>query len=273
MQTRTVDVVDVAGAPRWDAFRSRFAGPLVRPGDDGYDAARRVWNGSIDRYPGLIARCLSVADVSSALTFAREAGLTIAVRGGGHNVAGFGSCDGGVVIDLSGMQRVRVDAARRTAVVQAGATWAGFDREAQAHERPGERQPGLGVIRSPLEEASESQARFRGAARFEERPAASEVDFRERRIESRRAVVVGKGGRPLAVEPMELAALHVEQCVAGPARDLTGDFRYLIVQVPVRRRPPLPESGQEERERKRPARAPPGKPGASFKRRQTVVRS
>src|SRR5688572_7368339 len=131
MQTRTVDVVDVAGASRWDAFRSRFAGPLVRPGDDEYDAARRVWNGSIDRYPGLIARCLTVADVSSALTFAREAGLTIAVRGGGHNVAGFGSCDGGVVIDLCGMQRVRVDATRRTAVVQAGATWAGFDREAQ----------------------------------------------------------------------------------------------------------------------------------------------
>ena len=132
METRTVDVVDVVGAWRWDAFRARFTGPLVRPGDDEYDAARRVWNGSIDRYPGLIARCLSSADVTTALAFAREAGVTIAVRGGGHNVAGFGTCDGGVVIDLSGMRRVRVDASRKTAVVQAGVTWAGFDQEAQA---------------------------------------------------------------------------------------------------------------------------------------------
>jgi hypothetical protein len=69
METGTVDVVDVAGAPRWDAFRSRFTGPLIRPCDDGYDAARRVWNGSIDRYPGLVARCFSVADATSATLF------------------------------------------------------------------------------------------------------------------------------------------------------------------------------------------------------------
>ncbi len=132
METRKTDVVEMTGGARWDAFRSRFAGWLIRPDDDGYDAARRVWNGSIDRYPALVARCSSTADVEAALEFIRESGVTVAVRGGGHNVAGFGTCDGGVVIDLSGMQGVRVDRARRRAVVEAGATWAGFDQEAQA---------------------------------------------------------------------------------------------------------------------------------------------
>jgi FAD/FMN-containing dehydrogenase len=126
-----IEVAKVTGGARWETFRARFAGLLVRPGDEGYDAARRVWNGSIDRYPALVARCAGVADVAAALEFSRGSGLAVAVRGGGHNVAGFGTCDGGVVIDLSGMQGVRVDRARRRALVQGGATWAGFDREAQ----------------------------------------------------------------------------------------------------------------------------------------------
>ena len=133
MDTRPSEVAKLTGGARWETFRARFTGSLVGPGDEGYDAARRVWNGSIDRYPALVARCAGIADVAVALEFTRESGLAVAVRGGGHNVAGFGTCDGGVVIDLLGMQRVRVDRTRRRALVEGGATWAGFDREAQVH--------------------------------------------------------------------------------------------------------------------------------------------
>ncbi len=132
MDTRNIELGRVTGGAGWETLRARFSGLLIRPGDEGYDAARRVWNGSIDRYPALVARCARAADVPTALEFGRAAGLTVAVRGGGHNVAGFGTCDGGLVIDLSGMQAVRVDRARRRALVEGGATWAGFDREAQA---------------------------------------------------------------------------------------------------------------------------------------------
>ena len=106
-----------------------FRGELLRPGDEGYDAARRVWNGMIDRRPAAIARCTGVADVVSAVTFARTNDLLIAVRGGGHSVAGNGVCDNGVVIDLSPMRGIRVDASACTARTQPGVTWALFDRE------------------------------------------------------------------------------------------------------------------------------------------------
>jgi FAD/FMN-containing dehydrogenase len=80
-----------------------FRGALIRPGDPPYDAARRIWNGAIDRHPGLVARCTGAADVRAAVRFARERDLLVAVRGGGHNVAGTAVCDGGVVIDLAPM--------------------------------------------------------------------------------------------------------------------------------------------------------------------------
>ena len=79
-------------------------GELIRPGDPKYDAARAIWNGAIDRHPGLIARCTAAADVQAAVRFARERDLLVAVRGGGHNVAGTAVCDGGLVIDLSPMK-------------------------------------------------------------------------------------------------------------------------------------------------------------------------
>ena len=108
-----------------------FHGELIRPGDARYDAVRAVWNGMIDKRPAIVARCTGVHDVIAALRYARGNALPVAVRGGGHNVAGSAVCDGGLVIDLSAMKAVHVDPVRRTARVQGGATWRDFDREAQ----------------------------------------------------------------------------------------------------------------------------------------------
>src|SRR5918997_4201640 len=110
---------------------SAFQGELIQPGDPTYDEARKVWNGMIDRRPAMVARCRGVADVVACVKFAVDHGLLPAVRGGGHNVAGFGTCDGGLVIDLSAMRGVRVDPGRRTVRAEGGATWADLDREAQ----------------------------------------------------------------------------------------------------------------------------------------------
>src|SRR5215210_3613438 len=113
-------------------LRAALRGELIQPGDEGYEENRRVWNGMIDRRPVLIARCAGPADVIEAVNFARENDLLLAVRGGGHNVAGSAVCDGGLVIDLSRMKGMRVDPARRTARAEAGLTWGEFDRETQA---------------------------------------------------------------------------------------------------------------------------------------------
>jgi FAD/FMN-containing dehydrogenase len=110
-----------------------FRGRLIRADHDDYDDARSVWNGAIDRRPRLIARCAGAADVAAAVRFAREHDLEIAIRGGGHNVAGTAVCDDGIVIDLSAMRGVRVEAAGRRAWVQGGALWGDVDHETQAH--------------------------------------------------------------------------------------------------------------------------------------------
>lgn len=107
-------------------------GALIHPGESGYDDARRVYNGMIDRRPALIARCADVADVVAAVRFAREAGALVAVRGGGHNAAGLGVCDGGLVIDLSRMRGIRVDPDARTVRVDAGCTWGDVDHATHA---------------------------------------------------------------------------------------------------------------------------------------------
>lgn len=112
-------------------FEMRLSGALIRPGDSEYDESRHVWNGMIDRYPALIARCTGVSDVIAAVNFARQNNLLVAVRGGGHNVAGTATCDGGLVIDLSPMKGIQVDPANRTARAQAGVIWGELDRETQ----------------------------------------------------------------------------------------------------------------------------------------------
>jgi FAD/FMN-containing dehydrogenase len=116
----------------FDHLRSRLRGALIRPGEPEYDAARRVWNGLIDHRPAAIVRCHGVADVRAAVDFARTHGLPVAVRGGGHHVAGLAMADGGMTLDLSPMRSVRVDPAARTVRAEGGATWAEVDHEAQA---------------------------------------------------------------------------------------------------------------------------------------------
>jgi len=124
-----------------------FQGEQLRPGDAGYDDARAVYNGMVDKRPAVIARCSGVADVIDAVGLAREKGLPLAVRCGGHNVAGKAVCDDGIVADLRGMKGVHVDPQRRTARVNAGVTWGEFDRETQLFglTTPGGRMTGTGV--------------------------------------------------------------------------------------------------------------------------------
>ncbi len=106
-----------------EQFETGFRGELYAPDDEGYDEARKVYNAMIDKRPGLIARCANVADVISAVNLARDHGWTLAVRGGGHNGAGFGTCDGGLVVDLCRMKGVHIDPSERIARVESGCTW------------------------------------------------------------------------------------------------------------------------------------------------------
>ena len=113
------------------ALGRALRGAVIDRGHPAYDQARRVWNGLIDRYPAVIARCAGTADVVEAVRVAREHRPVVSIRGGGHQVAGSAVCDDGLVIDLSGMKGVQVDPTARTARVQAGVTWGELDRETQ----------------------------------------------------------------------------------------------------------------------------------------------
>ena len=114
-------------------FKETLRGELIRSVDPGYDDARSIWNAMIDRRPALIARCLGVADVVTCVNFARERGLLLSIKGGGHNISGLAVCDGGLMIDLSRMRGVWVDPATRTARAQAGCLLGDVDRETQLH--------------------------------------------------------------------------------------------------------------------------------------------
>jgi FAD/FMN-containing dehydrogenase len=127
-------IAPVLGEATVQELRETVRGEIVTPGDDGYAEACRIWNGAHDgQRPALVVRCTGAADVIASVGFARSNGLTIAVRGGGHSVAGFSTSDGAIVIDLSSMTNVRVDPAALRATVGGGAVWADVDHETQAH--------------------------------------------------------------------------------------------------------------------------------------------
>ncbi|HYG67061.1 MAG TPA: FAD-binding protein, partial [Anaeromyxobacteraceae bacterium] len=115
-----------------DELRGKLRGGCLAPGEQGYEEARRLYNAMIERHPAVIARCTTVDDVVAALRFARDRRLDVAIRAGGHNGAGLGSVDGGLVVDLRDLREVRVDAAGRTATVQGGALLGDLDRAAGA---------------------------------------------------------------------------------------------------------------------------------------------
>jgi FAD/FMN-containing dehydrogenase len=128
---RTETAVPEATTTDLERLRDSLRGPLILPGDEGYDEARSIWNGAIDRRPACIARCTGVTDVVAAVRFARERDVEVSVRSGGHGVGGHALCDSGMVIDLSPMKGIRVDPARRTARAEAGVLWGELDRETQ----------------------------------------------------------------------------------------------------------------------------------------------
>lgn len=115
----------------FEAFQASLQGPLLRSGDEGYDAARSIWNGLIDKRPALIARCTGVADVIETVKFAHANNLVVSVKGGGHHVSGSAVCDGGLMIDLSPMKGIYVNPQVYTARAQPGVTWGELDRETQ----------------------------------------------------------------------------------------------------------------------------------------------
>jgi FAD/FMN-containing dehydrogenase len=116
-----------------ETLRSASVGPVLLDGDEGYDQARSIWNGDIDRRPAVIASCRTPDDVAAALAYAQQVGLEVAVRGGGHAFSGSSVCDGGLMVDLSPLREVRVDPQRRRAVVGGGCRWADLDGATQAH--------------------------------------------------------------------------------------------------------------------------------------------
>jgi FAD/FMN-containing dehydrogenase len=131
MESLMIEPADRAIAAGVRALQAGVDGAVVTEHDAGYEDARRVWNAMIDRRPAAIARCATVADVQRCVAFARDRGLPLSVRGGGHNIAGLALCDGGLTIDLSAMKRIVVDPATATAVAEPGLTWGEFDRETQ----------------------------------------------------------------------------------------------------------------------------------------------
>jgi FAD/FMN-containing dehydrogenase len=124
--------MDTVAKDKIDDFRATLRGTVLRPGDPAYDQSRQLWNAMIDKRPAMIVRCAGPADVLASVNFARNNGVPLAIRGGGHNIAGSALCDDGLVIDLSGMRSVRIDPDQRRAWVEGGATLRDFDHEAQA---------------------------------------------------------------------------------------------------------------------------------------------
>src|SRR3954467_1183160 len=131
--TATTNETRVLGDATVAELAAELRGAVICPGDAAYESARALWNAAHDKHPALIAQCAGPADVAAALRFARSEKLEVAVRGGGHSIAGFSGVDGGIVIDLSPMRGILIDPIGQRAIVQAGCTWRDVDVETQAH--------------------------------------------------------------------------------------------------------------------------------------------
>jgi FAD/FMN-containing dehydrogenase len=134
VEVMTLDGPKVTLAPaEIEALRSGLRGALLMASDEGYETARRVWNGNVERRPALIVRCLDASDVQRTVSFAKSRGLLVSVRGGGHSAPGYGTNDDGLVIDLSSMKAISVDAGKRTARAEGGVLWRDLDKATQVH--------------------------------------------------------------------------------------------------------------------------------------------
>src|SRR5262249_6488873 len=152
MAMATSTVTDALPERAVSELEERLCGEVVRPGDAGYDQARRVWNSTVDRYPALIVRPREVADVIQAVDFARANGLPLAVRGGGHGPAGYGTGDGGLVVDLSDMKRLEIDPERRVAWAGPGLTGGEYNARTEDYglATPGVDVASVGIAGSTL---------------------------------------------------------------------------------------------------------------------------
>ena len=131
MSSADKSVASNIGEQALQDFKNALQGQTILPGDAAYDGARQIWNGMVDKRPAVIARCANTSDVVASDEFARTNHLALAVRGGGHNIAGNALCDGGVVVDFSLLKSVSVDPHARTAHVEPGAVWREFDQATQ----------------------------------------------------------------------------------------------------------------------------------------------
>jgi len=125
--------MDNLQAVKLELLKGSFKGRIILPGDEAYESARKIWNATIDRHPAIIARCATTSDVVLAVKFAKDNGLVLAVRGGGHNIAGNAMCDDGIVIDLSQMKAASVDPDGRRVTIEGGATLADLDAATQVY--------------------------------------------------------------------------------------------------------------------------------------------
>lgn len=133
MDTTTEKMQHPMPTSAWEELKSTLTGTLIFPDSENYDESRAIWNGMIDRKPACIVKCADVNDIVSAVNFGREHQLLVAVKGGGHNAAGFAMCDDGLVIDLSNMKEIKVDPKTRTVIAQGGVLWGEFDKATQEH--------------------------------------------------------------------------------------------------------------------------------------------
>lgn len=201
----------------YDELASRFHGELLGPDDEGYEQGRMVWNGMFDCHPALVARCISANDVVAAVGFARDTALPLAVRGGGHSAAGFGTCDGGIVIDLSPMNDVRVDPASRTVRAQAGATWGEFDQATQEH--------GLAITGGRFSTTGIAGLTLGSGSGWLERKCGLTAD------NLLSAEVVTADGRVLTASPEENAELFWGLRGGGGNFGVVTEFRYRLHEV------------------------------------------